>query len=227
MDGSQGAIDGAPLEPAAVRRFLADNPQFLLDDHGLLDELGLKVAAGNVVDFGPAALARVHAAHQREASQRQQIEETARANFSAQAQTHGAVVDLLDARNNSDLAHRVDELARNRFGLAAGVIAVEGETGSPAGWRRLVEGQVDMILGGSQRLARMGFAPTALGLFGEPADAVASMAMVRMAIWEPSRQGLLAFGSADPQGFTDDMGSELVAFLARVVERTAERWPLL
>jgi len=53
------------------------------------------------------------------------------------------------------------------------------------------------------------------------------MAMVRMAIWEPSWQGLLAFGSADPHGFTEDMGSELVAFLARVVERTAERWPLV
>jgi uncharacterized protein YigA (DUF484 family) len=227
MDGSQGGIEGAPLEPAAVRRFLADNPQFLREDHGLLDELGLKVAAGNVVDFGPAALARVHAAHQREASQRREIEETARANFSAQAQIHGAVVDLLEARNNSDLAHRVDELAQHRFGLAAGVIALESDDRAPAGWRMLVEGQVDMILGGSQRLARMGFAPTALGLFGERAETVRSMAMVRTAIWEPSRQGLLAFGSADPEGFTEDMGSELVAFLARVVERTAERWPLL
>jgi uncharacterized protein YigA (DUF484 family) len=227
MDGSQGGIEGAPLEPAAVRRFLADNPQFLREDHGLLDELGLKVAAGNVVDFGPAALARVHAAHQREASQRREIEETARANFSAQAQIHGAVVDLLEARNNSDLAHRVDELAQHRFGLAAGVIVLESDDRVPAGWRMLVEGQVDMILGGSQRLARMGFAPTALGLFGERAETVRSMAMVRMAIWEPSRQGLLAFGSADPEGFTEDMGSELVAFLARVVERTAERWPLL
>ena len=48
-----------------------------------------------------------------------------------------------------------------------------------------------------------------------------------MAMWEPSRQALLAFGSIDPEGFTEDMGPELVAFLARVVERTAERWPIL
>jgi len=227
MDGSQGEIDGVALEPAAVRRFLADNPEFIREDTGLLDELGLKLAAGNVVDFGPAALARVHAAHQREAMQRQQLEETARANFSAQAQTHGAVIDLLDARNHSDLAWRLDELSQHRFGLLAGVIAVEHAERAPAGWTRLVEGQVDMILGGSQRLARMGFAPTALGLFGERAEAVRSMAMVRMSIWEPAREGILAFGSADPEGFTDDMGAELVAFLARVVERTAERWPLL
>lgn len=227
MDGSQGGMDEAPLEPSAVRRFLSDNPDFLRGDDGLLGELGLKIAAGNVVDFAPAAMARVHAAHEREATQRQMLEETARANFSAQAQTHGAVVDLLDSRNHSDLARRVDDLAQQRFGLAAGVIALECEAYPPAGWLRLVEGQVDMILGGQQRLARMGFAPTALGLFGERAPQIKSMAMVRMAIWEPSRQGLLAFGSPDEAGFTEDMGAELVAFLARVVERTAERWPVL
>jgi uncharacterized protein YigA (DUF484 family) len=227
MDGSQGEIEGLPLEPAAVRRFLSDNPEFLREDLGLLDELGLKLAAGNVVDFGPAVLARVHAAQRREASQRQQLEETARANFSAQAQTHGAVIDLLDARNHSDLAWRLDELAQHRFGLAAAVIALEHDERVPAGWKMLVEGQVDMILGGPQRLAAMGFAPTALGLFGDRAGAVRSMAMVRIAIWEPARQGVLAFGSPDPEGFTPDMGAELVAFLARVVERTAERWPIL
>ncbi len=227
MDGSQGGISEAPLEPVAVRRFLSDNPEFLTGDHGLLAELGLKVAQGNVVDFGPAALARVHAAHEREARARSEIEETARANFVAQAQTHGAVVDILESRNPSDLARRVDELAQARFGLAAGVIALESEDHPPAGWKHLVEGQVDLILGGSQRLARMGVTPTARGLFGDRMGVIESMAMVRMAIWEPSCQGLLAFGSADPEGFTEDMGSELVAFLARVVERTAERWPRL
>lgn len=225
MDGSQGGIDEAPLEASAVRRFLADNPEFLREDHGLLEELGLKVDAANVVDFGPAALARVHAAHQREALQRQQLEEIARSNFAAQAQIHGAVVDLLDARNHADLAHRLDHLAQHRFGLAAGVIALESER-APAGWKMLVEGQVDMILG-DHGLARMGVLPTALGLFDARQGEIQSMALVRMAIWEPAQQGLLAFGSRDPDGFTPDMGSELVAFLARVVERTAERWPLL
>ena len=228
MDGSQAefSFGSNPLEPSAVRRFLSDNPDFLKSDDGLLAELGLTVAtSSNVVEFAP--MARVHAAHQREAEQRAMLEEVARANFAAQAQTHGAVVDLLDARNPSDLARRVDEIARTRFGLAAGVIAVEGEGLPPAGWKHLVEGQVDLILEGSHRMARMGIAPTASGLFGATSSPVVSMAMVRLAIWEPSRQGLLAFGSADPEGFTPEMGAELVAFLARVVERTAERWPRL
>jgi uncharacterized protein len=225
MSGARA--EDARLDPEAVRRFLADNPDVLKADEALLAALGLRVAADNVVEYGPAALARVHAAHKREATVRRKLEATARENFAAQAQTHGAVIDLLESRNHADLARRVDDLAQLRFGLAAGVLALEGPQNTPAGWRTLVEGQVDMILDGHQRLHRMGFAPTALGLFGERADGVRSMAMVRLAIWEPARQGLIAFGSADPQGFTPDMGAELVAFLARVVERTAERWPVL
>ena len=221
-----GARDHA-YGPDEVRRFLSDNPGFLTGDTALMAELGLKPdAANNVVEFGPAALARVHEAHKRESSARKHMEATARANFAAQAQTHGAVVDLLDARNHADLARRVDELAQLRFGLAAGVVALEGPERTPAGWRTLVEGGIDAVIG-HQRVALMGFQPTALGLFGERAPVIRSMAMVRMAIWEPARQGLLAFGSSDENGFTADMGTELVAFLARVVERTAERWPVL
>jgi uncharacterized protein YigA (DUF484 family) len=178
----------------------------------------------NVVHFGPVAIARVHAAHQREATQRRELEELARANFAAQAQTHGAVIDLLDATGLSDLAARVDEIARERFGLSAGVLALECESAAPGGWRRLVDGQIDMLIGGAGNESLMGFVPTALGLFGDRQGDVASMAMVRLEIWEPARAGLICFGSADPEGFTPDMGPELVAFLARVVERTAGRW---
>ena len=227
MDAT-AAKDGDPgPDPEAIRRFLSENPGFIREDEALLADLGLRPDAANIVDFGPAALARVHEAHRRESSVRQQLEATARANFAAQAQTHGAVVDLLEARNHADLARRVDELAQLRFGLAAGVLALEDPGAVPAGWRRLVEGQVDMILGGHQKLACMGFQPTALGLFGERAETIGSMAMVRMAIWQPARQGIIAFGSSDEDAFTADMGVELVAFLARVVERTAERWPVL
>ena len=226
MDGMAFAPTRA-LESDDVRSYLRSNPDLLLGDPDLLLELGLRPDPGNVVDFGPAALARVHAQRKREARARRQLEATARANFAAQAQTHAAVVDLLEARNNADLARRVDELAQLRFGLRAGILALEGPERTPAGWRPLAEGQADLILGDRQNLARMGFVAVALPLFGERAEEIRSMALVRLALWEPARQGVIAFGSADEEGFTEDMGAELVAFIARVVERTAERWPVL
>jgi len=209
-----------------VSAFLREHANLIRDDADLLGDLGLWIKAANIVEFGPAALARLSAAKTREKAARRQLESTARANFAAQAQTHAAVIDLMESRNHADLARRVDEIARLRFGLAAGVIGLEIPGGVPAGWRPLAKRGADSLLG-EARLARMGAPGAAQALFGEQAEEVASIAMVRMAIWTPARQGVLVFGSPDPNGFTSNMGAELVAFLARVVERMAERWPVL
>lgn len=226
METSKAEVEEAAVDAEAVRAFLIANPELITADEALMEALGVRPRPANVVDFGPAAMARVHAERRQESAVRQRLEETARANFAAQAQTHGAVVDLLDARNHADLAWRLDQLAQQRFGLVGAVVCLEDPGHSPAGWRLLAEGQVDLLLG-EDAPARMGFTPTALPMFAERAEAILSMALVRLSIWEPSRQGLLAFGSADANGFTEDMGAELVSFLARVVERTAERWPVL
>ncbi|MNC77611.1 hypothetical protein D3C75_1296020 [compost metagenome] len=56
-----------------------------------------------------------------------------------------------------------------------------------------------------------------------------SVALVRMSLHLPGSDGarpaLCAFGSFEDDGFTPAMGCELVAFITRVVERMAERWP--
>lgn len=214
------------LDWTVVRDFLQAEPERLREDESLLDAMGLKVTHPNVVDFTQAALSRLEQAKQREAETREAVEAVARANFAAQAQTHAAVVDLLEARNLADLARRVDEAARLRFGLTAGVLAVEGPGSTPAGWHALEDGVTDAVLG-LEHMARMGPVADPIGVFGERGAKVESAALVRLALWEPARSGVLAFGSPDPQGFTPSMGVELVAFLARVVERTAERWPVL
>jgi len=213
---------GDPVEIKALVKAHADT---IRADAELLADIGLRPDVANIVDFGPVALSRVSAAHARETGKRKRLEAMAQANFAAQAQTHAAVIDLLDARNHADLRRRLDELARLRFGLAAGVVALEGPGSVPAGWRSLVEGQVSMILGPSN-LVRMGRLPTTIGLFGELGPEVGSVALVRLAMWTPARQGVMALASRDPTAFTADMGEDLVTFLARVLERTAERWPL-
>ena len=213
----------------AVRAVILANPGWVHGDAELLAALNLRPAAANVVEFGPAALARLEHARDRERTAREELAALAEANFTAQAAANAATLDLLEARNNSDLAARVDAAARERFGLACGMIAVE-HAGAPAGWRALPSGFTNQLLGPAN--ARIGAPVAGEVLFGEAAAAVKSSALVRVTLWAPTsrdggRAGLLAFGSADPTGFTPDMGAELVAFLARVVERTADRWPPL
>ena len=120
-----------PAEPhwPEIRAWLQANPQTLLDDRSLLEEIGLKPHGRNVVEFGRAALTRLEEAAEREADARKRIESIARANFAAQTQTHVAALDLMEARNPSDLARRLDAVAQGRFGLAGAVIALEKRNG--------------------------------------------------------------------------------------------------
>lgn len=206
-----------------VRNVLLANSGWLRDDTQLLADLGLRLDAANIVDFGPVALSRVSAAHQRESSERIRLETMARANYAAQTQTHAAVTDVLLANSLTDLALRVDQLARQRFGLVMGSLALEGDR-TPAGWLTLVEGQSDLLLGDGNA-TRMGRIPTATGLFGIHSPQIQSVALTRLAFWNPMRAGVMAFGSIDSDAFTPEMGSELVTFLGRIVEHTAQRWP--
>jgi len=223
---NDAAPEPDPLDWERVRAFIQSSPEALLQDHDLLQAIGLKPRPDNVVEFGRAALAKLEAAAARESDARRSIEQVARANFAAQAQTHVVVVDLLESRNHADLARRLDDAARTRFGLVSGVIALEKPGNVPFGWRALEDGGVDVRLG-AYGLSRLGPLGGDEALFGAEAERVKSAALVRMALWGPTRQAIVAFGSAEEDGFAPDMGAELVAFLARVVERTAERWPVL
>lgn len=219
----------APADPPPwplLRAWIKAHPEHVLHDHELLAELGLKRSARNVVEFGPAALSRLEAVVQRESGARRAIEQVARANFAAQAQTHVTVLDLLESRNHTDLARRLDAACQARFGLAAAVIALEKPGAVPFGWRPLAEGGVTQTLG-EHGLSRLGPLADAEALFAGRAEQVKSAALVRMALWSPARPALVAFGSPDAAGFTPEMGCELIAFVTRVVERTAERWPVL
>jgi uncharacterized protein YigA (DUF484 family) len=206
----------------SVRSFLVSHPNLVREDAELLSQMGLKINAANVVEFGPAALSRHIDAHRRESTARLELEATARANFAAQAQCHAGVTDILESRNNADLARRLDDTARLRFGLTAGCVAIEGK--APAGWLELDDGMTDIILG-EHALTRLGETGFGTLLFPAAIGPVESCAMIRLALW--GRTGLLAFASPEIDGFTADMGSELIDFIARVVERTAERWPVL
>nr|WP_313414026.1 DUF484 family protein [Brevundimonas diminuta] len=227
QDLSSDAVEG--LHWPEVRAWLNAHPDRLLDDRTLLEELGLRATGRNVVDFGRAALTRLEAVVQREAGARKQIEEIARANFAAQTQTHVSALDLMEATSHAELSRQLDATSQARFGLAGGAIAMEKPGAVPFGWKALEPGRVDALLG-EDGLHWLGPNFTGLSLFGPAEGEVASVALVRMNLRLPGaaapRAALCAFGSGEEDGFTPAMGCELVAFVARVVERMAERWPL-
>lgn len=224
------AVDGDDLHWPRVRDWLSAHPDSLAADRALLEELGLKAHGRNVVDFGAAALSRLEGAVEREADARRRIEAVAQANFAAQTQTHAAALDLMEARNAADLARRLETAARTRFGLAGAVLVLEKPGPVPFGWKALEPERTDALVG-PDGLHWLGPAFDGLNLFGAGAEEVRSVALIRMAPHFPGeetpRAALCAFGSGEDDGFTPVMGCELAAFIARVAERMAERWPVL
>ena len=214
----------------ALRRHLIDHAKAfgpeLARDKALLDALGLQTKAKHLIDFGPAALSRLEARALKDFDIRRQLEMTAKANFEAQNQTHGLTLSLMEARNHSDLARRLNEESQNRFGLIAATIALENTGPVPLGWKTLEDGGVDYIVG-ERGLSLLGPDAVCRVLFDEDIRRIKSAAVLRIALWREGRPGLVAFGSSDFDGFSPEMGAELVAFVARVVERVADRWPVL
>lgn len=223
-DGGMTSIDLDDWQ--AVRRHLMQHADILRNDKALLEALGLQARQRHLIDFGPAALSRLEQRALKDLDVRRQMEVTARANFDAQSETHALVLSLMEARNPSDLARRLNEEVRKRFGLVAGTIALEDTAPVPLGWKVLDYGGVDYIIG-ETGLSLLGPEGVCRVLFDEDLPRIKSAAVLRIALWRECRPGLVAFGSSDYEGFTAEMGAELVAFVARVVERVADRWPVL
>ncbi len=213
-----------------LRRHLVNHaPKFLdeiANDVALLNALGLQPKSKHLIDFGPAALSKLEQRALKDFDIRRQLELTAKANFDAQNQTHAMILSLLEARNHSDLARRLNDESRQRFGLVAATVALEDTAPVPLGWKSLDDGGVDYIIG-ETGLSLLGPDAVCRVLFDDDVRRIKSAAVLRIALWREGRPGLVAFGSSDFDGFSPEMGAELVAFVARVVERVAERWPVL
>ena len=228
---SDGGLTSLDLDDwQALRHHLVRNaPEFapeIARDKALLEALGLQPKSRHLIDFGPAALSRLEARAMKDFDVRRQLEMTAKANFDAQSETHAMTLNLMEARNHSDLARRLNDEARSRFGLVAATIALEDTAPVPLGWKTLDYGGVDYIVG-ENGLSLLGPDAVCRVLFDEDVKRIKSAAVLRIALWREGRPGLVAFGSSDFDGFSPDMGAELVAFVARVVERVADRWPVL
>jgi uncharacterized protein YigA (DUF484 family) len=222
------SAEASGLHWPEVREWLNANSERLLEDRTLLEELGLQLQGRNVVDFGRAALTKLEAVVQRETGARKAIEEIARANFAAQTQTHVSALDLMEANNHAELARHLDATCQGRFGLAGGILAIEKPGAVPFGWKSMEPGRVDALLG-DDGLEWLGPNFTGLNLFGPADGEVKSVALVRMKLNLPDSDGpraaICGFGSSEDDGFTPAMGCELIAFITRVVERMAVRWP--
>ena len=147
---------------------------------------------------------------------------TSRSNMSTQSRTHQAVLALLDGVQQATVARVVAEDLPTLLDVDLAIIGFE-TAGDPAmamlpGAMALPDGIVGHLLGTAEHLL-MAEAEGDPAIFGDGAGLVASFALVRLSpCGGAGGNGLLALGSRHQRAFHSGQGTELLGFLARVID---------
>lgn len=218
-----------------VTDYLVENPDFFEDNSEVLSMLSIpgRFGTGNgnggtgVVDFQQVLLDQQKEALKELRECVQDVIETSRTNMSVQQRTHAAALALLSARDFDGLIRVIaDDLA---LLLDVDVVIVGYEpTDSPLTWlvspelENLSGGLVDALLGAGQDAKLFRELNDDGTVFGSASPLVQSAAIARLRPGRGTPQGLMALGSRGSD-FQPGQGTELVVFLARVLENCVDR----
>ena len=148
---------------------------------------------------------------------------TSRSNMSIQSRTHQVVMSMLAAGDVEKLLRVVSEDMPAQLDLDIALLAFEcPDSELPPGLVAMSTGSVESALGAADVLLRSqrNADPT---IFGDAATLINSFALARIA---PADRpvGMLALGSRHDRTFHSSQGTELLAFLAGVLEDCVSRW---
>ncbi|HPD82579.1 MAG: DUF484 family protein [Alphaproteobacteria bacterium] len=229
MTDSQEA-EISPLTAEDVMAFLRANPKFLEQYPQACDLLvPPKNGTGkNVSDFQSFMIKRLKDDKEKVLVTTQNIVENARSNMNNQQRIHKVILRLLEARNFEEFIHIITMDLSTMLDTDISVLVVESNGNDiphvmTSGIRVLPAGTIDKWMQGSRVLLQSGISGIE-PIYGGGATLVQSQALLRVDISMETPPAILAFGSRDPNMFHEGQATDLVDFLARVVERAFRNW---
>jgi uncharacterized protein YigA (DUF484 family) len=205
-----------------VRARILDDPGVVLEDpavmRALMDRVraGARSADGKVVDLRSVAMDRLEERLDRLEATHATVIAAAYDNLAGTQQVHRAILRLLDAQTLDAFAVALDAEVGPTLHLSAIELLVECDAGPGAAvgaLRPAARGALGDRLAGLAR-GRVTLARVADG----------SEAALALDLGPDGPPALLLLGSDDPDHLAPGQGTELLEFLAGVVERTLRRW---
>lgn len=219
---------GETIAADQVVRFLRENPEFLLVQPDLLHELAPppRWTGDTVVDFQRfmVDMLRGELAGLRDCTR--SVIETSRTNMSVQARTHAAALSLVAAADMDQLVRIIGEDLPGLLGVDAATLAFEPLPAIDAAVTtigRLEADEVDALLGLGKETRLIESVDAGHVVFAATEPPVRSVALARLTLSGPEAQGLLALGACETGLFRPDQGTDLLRFLARIVEVCLQR----
>lgn len=222
------APDDTPrLTPRQVKAYLREHPEFLSNNIPLLAELLPDLSPeSNVVDLQSAVVKRLRKEVEDLKASAKALITTTRSNMSTQERTHQAALAVLSADGMDSLARIItDELP---VVLQVDVVTIAFEPGLPKPAALYVQelrtGELDAMMGENVAARLRETVDGEQPLYGAGAMLVKSDALVRLHLDGGLPDGVLALGTRTEGVFHPQQGTELLSFLARVVEHMVRRW---
>lgn len=215
-----------------IKAYLREHPNFLAENPDLVERLAPPGIAGgrNVHDMQQFMVRRLQDEVGRLRDYQSELIAASRSNMSVQAQVHEAALSLLEAANFEHLIHIVTTDLAQVLDVDAVTLCVEqsDEDGprraKTAGVYVLEPGAVDALIGERRDILLASDMPGEPAVFGPATRLVRSQALLRLHASRIAPVGLLAFGSRDGDRFHPGQGTELLNFLARMLERLIRGW---
>ncbi len=227
-DKDAAAHQDADFE-TSVADFLKRHPDFFVDHPDVLSGMTApdRWSGDGVVDMQRFLLDRRLEEMDDLRNCAQEVIETSRSNMSTQTRTHAAVLALLGA---TDLDHLVRLIADDWPFLLDVDVVVFGYEPARARQPRLVSahirqfpaGATDAVLGPDQDVRLIRDMQDDGSIFGSGAGLVRSAALARLRPSGSLPPGLMALGSRG-NAFHPGQGTELIGFLARILETCIDR----
>jgi uncharacterized protein YigA (DUF484 family) len=227
------AADPTGLTDDMVAGYLIRNPSFLTDNPDLFEALTPpdRSSGDGVVDLQRVMVEKLRAEVDDLRECAQSLIDTSRDNLAHQSRTHSAVIALLGAKDLADAARIVADDVAPMLELDAARLCFEDAHGLAAmpPLRILTQGTVDKMLGENREARLISDTRDDGTVFGDEAHKVRSCALVRLHARDADGNalppGILALGAGTPETFQPGQGTDLIGFLARVIERCMSKWP--
>ena len=221
----------ADVSAPQVLDYLRAHPDFFRQHPDILNEVlpPRRELGRGVKDFQTALIERLRSDLDSMQGQSQHLIDTSRVNLSTQASVHECILALIGARSFEELIQRATTDLAVILDLDVVTLCIEADGGAaaPAGLQGLhlvANGTVASLIPDKHSCILRADISGDPDLFGGAAPLVRSDALIRLNVSKSTPSALLALGSRAPDKFNPGQATELLTFLARVLENLIRAW---
>ena len=219
------------ITAADVVEYLRNEPNFFSQHPEALTAISSPDSGqgDGVINFQSVVINKLRDSAEEFKQERKDLLLTARTNQQSLSRIHECVLAVLASKSFEQVIHTVTTDFAAMLDLDMVILCIEADDEKirlldTRGLVVLPEGEIERCLGAEKLVSLRGDITGEKRIFGAGASLIRSEAIVRLNISSVTPPSLIAFGSRDPLRFDSGQSTELVAFLACVLEHVISTW---